>query len=159
MPYCGSLFIPWRKFRYGSVCKAVMHSTQQLCTQNHVAPQSQINPGLVKVEALWQIYGSPVFGAKPLFDPCWWVFLLIGPLGTKFNQVWTKVQQFSYKKMDLKMLSARRRPVEFSGIQANMTLMWRHCYTSSEYVSLGLDPLKLMSWWNGLIYFEVYETG
>ena len=36
--------------------------------------------------------------------------LLIGPLGTKFSEILIKILTFSFKKMRLKVLSAKRRP-------------------------------------------------
>ena len=36
--------------------------------------------------------------------------LLIGPLGTNFNEILIGIQTFSFKKMHLKMSSAKRRP-------------------------------------------------
>ena len=36
--------------------------------------------------------------------------LLTGPLATNFSESWTKKLKFSYKKMDLKMSSGKRRP-------------------------------------------------
>ena len=36
--------------------------------------------------------------------------LLIGPLGTNFNEILIEIQTFSFKKMHLKMSSAKWRP-------------------------------------------------
>ena len=36
--------------------------------------------------------------------------MLIGPLGTKFNEILIEIHTFSFKKMHLKMLSAKWRP-------------------------------------------------
>ena len=36
--------------------------------------------------------------------------LLIGPLGTNFSEILIEIQTFSFKKMDLKMSSAKWRP-------------------------------------------------
>ena len=36
--------------------------------------------------------------------------LLIGPLGTNFNEILIKIHTFSFKKMHIKMSSAKRRP-------------------------------------------------
>ena len=38
-------------------------------------------------------------------------FLLIGPLGTNFNEILIKILTFSFKKMRLKVSSAKRRPL------------------------------------------------
>ena len=32
--------------------------------------------------------------------------VLIGPLGKKYNEIWIKIQEFSFRKMNLKMMSA-----------------------------------------------------
>ena len=36
--------------------------------------------------------------------------LSIGPLGTKFSEIQVKIQNFSFMKMHLKMLSVKQRP-------------------------------------------------
>ena len=36
--------------------------------------------------------------------------LLIGPLGTNFKEILIKIYTFSFKKMNLKMSSGKRRP-------------------------------------------------
>ena len=36
--------------------------------------------------------------------------LLIGLLGTGFNEIWIRIQTFSFNKMHLKMLSIKWRP-------------------------------------------------
>ena len=36
--------------------------------------------------------------------------LLIGPLGTHFSEIWIEIQTFSFKKIHLKVSSAKRRP-------------------------------------------------
>ena len=36
--------------------------------------------------------------------------LLIGPLGTHFNEILVEILAFSFKKMRLEVLSAKRRP-------------------------------------------------
>ena len=36
--------------------------------------------------------------------------LLIGPLGTNFSEIWIEILTFSFKKMRLKVSSAKRRP-------------------------------------------------
>ena len=64
-------------------------------------------------KAKWCIYASvsdvfhPWFllGTKPLSEPMMVYCLLVsnGPSGINFNGIWIKIQQFSFKKMDLKM--------------------------------------------------------
>ena len=55
--------------------------------------------------------------------------LLIGPLGTNFNEILIEIYTFSFKKMHLKMSSGKRRPF-----------------------GLGLNVLKFAEWtiWNGM---------
>ena len=48
-------------------------------------------------------------GAKPLSEPNARI-LLIGPLGTNFIEVLIGIQTLSFKKMHLKMSSAKWRP-------------------------------------------------
>ena len=56
--------------------------------------------------------------------------LLIGPLGTNFREIQIEILPFSFKKMRLKMLSAKRRPF-YLGLNALM-------YTLS-YVNVAFD--------------------
>ena len=49
-------------------------------------------------------------GAKPLSEPMLDGILLIGPLGTNFNEILIGIQTFSFRKMHLKMSSAKWRP-------------------------------------------------
>ena len=52
---------------------------------------------------------SFIFSAKPLSE--WSVCLLsIGPLGTNFTEILTKIQNFSFTKMHMKISSAKRQP-------------------------------------------------
>ena len=48
-------------------------------------------------------------GAKPLSEPVL-EYCLIRPLGTIFSEILIKSHTFSFKKMQLKMLPAKRRP-------------------------------------------------
>ena len=50
-----------------------------------------------------------LFGTKPLSEPMIGL-LSIGSLGTIFNEILTKIQNFSFMKMHLKILSGKRRP-------------------------------------------------
>ena len=64
--------------------------------------------------------------------------LLIGPLGTNFSEILIEIRIFSFKKMDLKVSSAKWRPF-----------------------CLGLNELNVYTWWhissmNGEIY-ELYK--
>ena len=48
-------------------------------------------------------------GAKPLSEPVL-DYLFIGPLGTRFSETLIEIRTFSFKKMRLKVSSAKRRP-------------------------------------------------
>ena len=48
--------------------------------------------------------------------------LLIGPLGTKFSEIWIEIQIFSFKKMHLKISSAKWRPFCF-GLNVLLALL------------------------------------
>ena len=52
------------------------------------------------------LMGCRLDGTKPLSD----AGMLIGPLGTNFNDISIGIQTFSFKKMQLKMSSAKWRP-------------------------------------------------
>ena len=59
--------------------------------------------------------------------------LLIGPLGTNFNEILIGIQTFSFKKMHLKMSSAKWRPF-FLGL--NVLTHWHLTpHVMHEYVS------------------------
>ena len=60
-----------------------------------------------------------LFGAKPL-SKHYAGLLLIGPLGTNFNEIFIKIQIFSFMKMHLKISSAKWRPFCLS---INMLIM------------------------------------
>ena len=62
------------------------------------------------------------------------VILLIGPLGTNFSEIVIEIQTFSFKKMHLKVLSAKLRPFclglnELMLKQATLNLMCMFIYT------------------------------
>ena len=60
------------------------------------------------------------------------VILLIGPLGTYFSEIWIEIQQSLFKKMWLKVLSARWRPLCFSLNELNEYLCypWGRIWTT-----------------------------
>ena len=59
--------------------------------------------------SLFQIMASRLFSAKPLSEPmlvyCW-----MDTLGTNFSEIWIEILTFSFKKMPLKISSAKWRP-------------------------------------------------
>ena len=72
------------------------------------------------IEAEWHIYASvdeALIDPDNGLSPHWrqaiiWTnarLLLIGPLGTTFNENWIKIQQFSFKKMHWKMCTILSR--------------------------------------------------
>ena len=73
------------------------------------------------IEAEWRIYASlnwAIIGSDNGLPPVWrqaiiWTnagILLIGPLGTNFSEILIRILIFSFKKMRLKVSSAKRRP-------------------------------------------------
>ena len=56
--------------------------------------------------------------------------LLIEPLGTNFNEILIKIYTFSYRKMHLKMLSAKWRPFCL-GLNVLIYVLPWHCYDLS----------------------------
>ena len=60
--------------------------------------------------------------------------LLIGPLGTNFNEILIGIQTFSFKKMQLKMSSAKWRPFCLGLNVLNL----RHQYSNSTRVTSRL---------------------
>ena len=66
--------------------------------------------------------------------------LLIGPLGTNFIEILIKILTFSFKKMRLKVSSAKRRPFCL-GLNV---LIWDiyHCITSNyTHIADNMNPL------------------
>ena len=59
--------------------------------------------------ALVKIIACHLFGTKPLSKPML-CLLSIGPLGTNFSEILLKIQNFSFMKMHLKILSAKWQP-------------------------------------------------
>ena len=60
--------------------------------------------------------------------------LLIGPLGTNFNKILIGVQTFSFRKMELKMSSAKWRPF-YIGLNVLCSII------SSGLVAMDTEPL------------------
>ena len=75
--------------------------------------------------SLVQIMACHLFGTMPLSELAG--ILLSGELLTNFNEIWIKIQQFSLKKMHLKMQSAQWRP--FCLILNLLTLVAKICLT------------------------------
>ena len=71
-----------------------------------------------------------------------WLFS-IGPLGTRFNEILIKIQNFSFTKMHLKISSAKRWPF----CPGRYELRVRRCswweFPSSEWVALCLHATRL----------------
>ena len=71
------------------------------------------------IEAEWRIYASAtIIGSDNVLSPGWRQaiictnagILLIGPQGTNFSEILIGIQTFSFKKMYLKISSAKWRP-------------------------------------------------
>ena len=71
--------------------------------------------------ALVQIMACRLFGAKLLSKPM--LFLSIGPLGTNFNGILIKIQNFSLTKLHLKIPSAKWRPFCSGGDEIQFLLL------------------------------------
>ena len=88
----------------------------------------------------------------------------VDPLGTNFNEIWIKAQQLSYKKVNLKMLSATGRSFcvslnvltltqrfwqchMVSTVQGHGPHCWRSkCVRDSETCSQYTWPVTIQSW-------------
>ena len=66
--------------------------------------------------------------------------LLIGPLGTNFSEILIEILTFSFKKMRLKVSSAKRRPF-------CLTLnLLKHCCLMTQYGIRDFSQYGLMLW-------------
>ena len=90
--------------------------------------------------------------------------LLIEPLGTKFNETLIEIHTFSFKKMHLKMSSAKRRPFCLGPnvLMAGNSLRLREtmkCYLSNVYfIHLPLDKMAPILADNNLRYIFLNEN-
>ena len=68
--------------------------------------------------------------------------LLIGPLGTNFNEILVEIITFSFKKMRLKVSSAKWRPF---CLDLNVLTVWINDYIliKGEMKSLTHDPMSM----------------
>ena len=78
--------------------------------------------------------------------------LLIGPLGTNFNEILIEIHTFSYKKMHLKMASAKWRPF---CLGLNVLIIWSisctcHHHTLCHFKSCCNNHIDFVIW--GLFY-------
>ena len=94
----------WRLFIYWALCMFPVtsyHSFNSLRPSTHICvgkltiigSDNGLSPGR-RQAIIWTIVG----------------ILLIGPLGTNFSEILIGIQNFSFKKMHLKMSSAKWRP-------------------------------------------------
>ena len=58
--------------------------------------------------------------------------LLIGPLGTNFSEIWIAIEEFSFKKMHLKISSGKWRPFCL-GLNVLTSQMLRQCIWSDYF--------------------------
>ena len=80
------------------------------------------------------------------------ILLLIGSLGTSFRKIWIKIQQFSYKKINLKMLSAKWQPFCLSlnvmllllSMKRGSFKCWMHFLSLHWRVRLAFDLVRLL---------------
>ena len=84
--------------------------------------------------------------------------LLIGPLGTKFNEILIEIHTFSFKKMHLKISSAKWRPfclgpnvlncLRIVALRAPLLKKMRYAYIRHRvHKSLTLY-ISVIQWWN-----------
>ena len=79
--------------------------------------------------------------------------LLIRPLGTNFHEILSKIHTFSFKKMLLKMLSAKWRP-SCLGLNVLKKLIWKCCQQSGGHFVLATVSL----WASGAIWRQRYGS-
>ena len=88
------------------------------------------------------------------------LILLIGPLGTNFSEILIAIQTFSFKKMSLKMASAKWRPFCL-GLNV-LNCIWQiitHGQTSGNRPVLGPRPVKTVeAGWKLLLYRSSYPV-
>ena len=65
--------------------------------------------------------------------------LLIGPLGTNFSEILIGIQTFSFKKINLKMSSAKWRPFCL-GLNVLRWFMQPHGVVRPQWVKMSLSP-------------------
>ena len=90
--------------------------------------------------------------------------LLIGPLGTNFSDILIEILIFSFKKMHLKVSSAKRRP--FCLGLNELIFYWSYSWGSNwQYINTGVDNglpsdrREGIIWTNGgLVYWCIYAT-
>ena len=61
---------------------------------------------------------------------------LFGPLGTNFSEIIIKSHISSFKKMHLKMLSAKWRPFVSSSMSKPRWIQWKRVQTGDQYINL-----------------------
>ena len=80
---------------FSSMCPVVCYLTHSICVGNLtiIGPDNGLSPGR-RQAIIWTNAG----------------ILLIGPWGTNLSEILIKIHTFSFKKMRLKVSSAKRRP-------------------------------------------------
>ena len=81
--------------------------------------------------------------------------LLIGPLGTNFSAISIGIQTFSFKKMHLKMSSAKWRPF----FSASMSSILTHRNTNTHYKKMGWNYFLQVIFENGWNKLTQHFTG
>ena len=111
--------------------------------------------------ALVQIMACRLFGnnslSKPMLGCC-----QLEPLGTNFNEIWIKIHNVSFRKMHLKMKSAKWRPFCPGGdeLNAHDCCLNRMCERDTE---TGVNPQSCVIQEQGLLHFttrqkEIYQV-
>ena len=84
--------------------------------------------------------------------------LLIGPLGTNFSEILSDVQSFSFKKMHLKMSSAKWRPF-YLGLNVLNTSLRHDLYykiktSTNQQHFAGYYQMRFIEWWSLSFKFD-----
>ena len=80
--------------------------------------------------------------------------LLIGPLRTNFSQILIRIQIFSFKKMHLKMDSAKWRPFCLGLNVLSDLVWWCHDRSGVRTCNAHLSHCSLTYWWHFLKTFS-----
>ena len=80
--------------------------------------------------------------------------LLIGPLGTNFSEILIGIQTFSFRKMHLKISSAKWRPFCLGLNELMLQIMACHLFSAKPLSEPVLPNLSIRPW--GTYFSEIY---
>ena len=95
-------------------------------------PKGPIN----NIPALVQIMAWRRLGDRPLSEPMLWLILSIGILGTNFSENWCEIHTFSFKKMHLRMSSAK-----WQQFCLGLNVFYTHCVPATPNGNIDTDQL------------------